>query len=66
MANTDKYGTYNVTNNGYCSWAEFAEYIFESNNKDVKVNAVTTEEYLNITGTKQAYRPRTSRFDDLN
>ena len=39
MANTDKYGTYNVTNNGYCSWAEFAEYIFESNNKDVKVNA---------------------------
>ena len=64
MANTDKYGTYNVTNNGYCSWAEFAEYIFESNNKDIKVNAVTTEEYLNITGTKQAYRPRNSRFDE--
>lgn len=63
MASTDKYGTYNVTNSGYCSWAEFAEYIFESNKKCVKVNKVTTEEYLEITGTKQAYRPRNSRLD---
>ena len=63
MANTDKYGTYNVTNSEYCSWAEFAEYIFESNKKCVKVNKVTTEEYLEITGTKQAYRPRNSRLD---
>lgn len=63
MSNSDKYGTYNVTNSEYCSWAEFAEYIFESNNKDVKVNKVTTEEYLEITGTKQAYRPRNSKLD---
>ena len=63
MALTDKYGTYNVTNSDYCSWAEFAEYIFESNKKCVKVNKVTTEEYLEITGTKQAYRPRNSRLD---
>ena len=63
MSNSDKYGTYNVTNSEYCSWAEFAEYIFESNKKCVKVNKVTTEEYLEITGTKQAYRPRNSRLD---
>lgn len=63
MSNSDKYGTYNVTNSEYCSWAEFAEYIFESNKKSVKVNKVTTEEYLEITGTKQAYRPRNSRLD---
>lgn len=63
MSNSDKYGTYNVTNSEYCSWAEFAEYIFESNKKDVKVNKVTTEEYLELTGTKQAYRPRNSRLD---
>ena len=63
MALTDKYGTYNVTNSDYCSWAEFAEYIFKSNNKLVKVNKVTTEEYLETTGTKQAYRPRNSRLD---
>lgn len=63
MSNSDKYGTYNVTNSEYCSWAEFAEYIFESNKKCVIVNKVTTEEYLEITGTKQAYRPRNSRLD---
>lgn len=63
MSCSDKYGTYNVTNSEYCSWAEFAEYIFESNKKCVKVNKVTTEEYLEITGTKQAYRPRNSRLD---
>lgn len=63
MSNSDKYGTYNVTNSEYCSWAEFAEYIFESNKKDVKVNKVTTDEYLELTGTKQAYRPRNSKLD---
>ncbi|MBR1413257.1 MAG: dTDP-4-dehydrorhamnose reductase [Bacilli bacterium] len=62
MVNTDKYGTYHVNNDGYCSWAEFADYIFESNNLDIKVNHVTTEEYLDITGTKQAYRPRNSKL----
>ena len=63
MSLTDKYGTYNVTNSDYCSWAEFAEYIFKSNNKLVKVNKVTTEEYLKITGIKQAYRPKNSKLD---
>lgn len=63
MAGSDKYGTYNVTNSDYCSWAEFADFIFKSNGKDVNVNKVTTEEYLEITGTKQAYRPRNSKLD---
>lgn len=62
MANTDKYGTYHVTNDNYCSWAEFAEYIFKINKKNVKVNKVSTEQYLEITGTKQAYRPRNSKL----
>lgn len=62
MSETEKYGTYHVNNDGFCSWAEFAEYIFESNNKDTKVNRVSTEEYLKLTGTKQAYRPRNSRL----
>ena len=62
MAHTDKYGTYHVNNNGYCSWAEFADYIFKSNKKDVKVNYVTTEEYLELTNAKQAYRPRNSKL----
>lgn len=62
MAQTEKYGTYHVNNDGYCSWAEFADYIFKSNGIDMKVNYVTTEEYLELTGTKQAYRPRNSKL----
>lgn len=62
MAFTDKYGTYNATNEGYVSWAEFAEYIFKVNNKNVKVNHVSTDEYLEIMKAVQAYRPRNSRL----
>lgn len=60
MAQTDKYGTYHVNNDGFCSWADFAEYIFKINNKNTKVNKVTTEEYLKISNNKQAYRPKNS------
>lgn len=62
MSSTDKYGTYHATNEEFCSWAEFAEYIFELNEKNVKVNHVSTDKYLEITGTKQAYRPRNSKL----
>lgn len=62
MSKTEKYGTYHANNDGFCSWAEFAEYIFKQSSKNVKVNPVTTEEYLKITGSKQAYRPRNSRL----
>lgn len=62
MAHTDKYGTYHVNNDGYCSWAEFAKYIFESNGLDTKVNPVSTEEYIELMGITQAYRPRNSKL----
>lgn len=62
MSETDKFGTYNATNEGYVSWADFAEYIFKVNEKNVKVNHVSTDEYLKMTGTVQAYRPRNSRL----
>lgn len=47
MIDTDKYGIYHVTNDGFCSWAEFASYILKDTN--TKVVPVTTEEY---------YKPR--------
>ena len=63
MAYTNKYGTYHVNNDGYCSWAEFADYIMKSNDKKTIINPVSTEEYLKLTATKQAYRPRNSKLD---
>lgn len=64
MAHTEKYGTYHVNNEGYCSWAEFAKYIMESNDKDTKINPVTTEEYYEGKDmSKIAYRPRNSKLD---
>ncbi len=62
MAHTDKYGTYHVNNEGYCSWAEFAKYIMESNGRKTKINPVTTEQYIEMTSQKQAYRPRNSKL----
>ncbi len=63
LSQTDNYGTYHVTNEEFCSWAEFAEYIFKINDIKTKINRVTTEEYLKLTNSKQAYRPKNSRLD---
>lgn len=57
MSETEKYGTYHANNEGYCNWAEFAEYIFKINNKEVNVKHITSEEY-----PQKAYRPRNSKL----
>ena len=62
MSQTNKFGTYHANNEGFVSWADFAEYIFKINNRDVKVNHVSTEEYIKKMGIKQAYRPRNSKL----
>ena len=61
MIETDKYGIYHATNEGYISWAEFAEEIFKQAKREVKVNYVTTEEYLKMV-PQQAKRPLNSRM----
>lgn len=58
MINTDKYGTYHATNEDICSWYEFAKYIFEINNIDIKVNEVLTKDYKTL-----AKRPYNSKLD---
>ena len=64
MSYTDKYGTYNVNNEGYCSWAEFAKYIMESNGKKTIIKPVTTEEYYSGKDMSTiAYRPHNSKLD---
>lgn len=57
MIMTDKYGTYHATNEGICSWAEFAEEIFRQAGKQVKVNHIPTSEY-----PTRAVRPLNSRM----
>lgn len=57
MIQSDKYGIYHASNEDFCTWAEFAEEIFKTSNKDVKINAITTEEY-----PTPAVRPKNSRM----
>lgn len=57
MIMTDKYGVYHATNEGVCSWAEFAQEIFRLAGKQVKVNAIPTSEY-----PTRAVRPLNSRM----
>ena len=57
MVATEKYGTYHATNEGICSWAEFAEAIFKIAKIDCKVNLIKTEDY-----PTRAVRPKNSRM----
>jgi dTDP-4-dehydrorhamnose reductase len=61
MIQTDRYGIYHVTNEGVCSWAEFAEEIFKIAGMDVKVNHITNTEYTTI-----AKRPLNSKLSKEN
>ncbi|MBQ3136505.1 MAG: dTDP-4-dehydrorhamnose reductase [Clostridia bacterium] len=57
MAQTEKYGVYHGTNEGYCSWYELAKKVFDYKKISVKVNPVTSEEYIT-----PAKRPKNSRL----
>ena len=60
MAETDKYGYYNATNEGgYISWYDFCCEIYRQAGMDTKVIPVTTAEY----GLNKAARPFNSRLD---
>ena len=45
MIETDKYGRYHATNEGLCSWYEFAKRIIELAGIDAEVRPCTTAEY---------------------
>lgn len=57
MVVTEKYGTYHATNEGICSWAEFAKEIFGQAGYATKVNFIPTSEY-----PTRAKRPLNSRM----
>lgn len=57
MIVTDKYGVYHATNEGLCSWYEFACEIFKQANIDVQVTAVDSSAF-----PVKATRPQNSRM----
>jgi len=57
MIQTKEFGIYHATNEGYCSWADFAKEIFRLTGKQVKVNTILSEEY-----PTKAIRPKNSRL----
>lgn len=58
MILTDKYGRYHATNEGLCSWYEFACEIFKQAKLDVKVTPVSSDAF-----PVKAKRPYNSRMD---
>lgn len=65
MITTEKYGIYHATNEGYCSWYEFASAVFDMADINIKLNPIRTEDY-----PTKALRPKNSRLSkkslDLN
>ena len=60
LINTEYYGTYHGTNNGFCSWYEFAKKIFKIKNIDIKVNPITSDKFLS-----KVNRPSYSVLDNF-
>nr|WP_302598875.1 dTDP-4-dehydrorhamnose reductase [uncultured Cellulosilyticum sp.] len=60
LIDTEYYGTFHGTCEGECSWYDFACKIFELKEIDVKVNKVTSEEFV-----RPAKRPKFSVLDNF-
>ena len=58
MIETEHYGHYHATNEGLCTWYEFAREIFRQAGIDVKVTPVTSEQF-----PAKAKRPSNSRMN---
>ena len=59
MINSDKYGIYHATNEGFCSWAEFAEEIFKQAGREITVEKIPTSDYP--TPAKRPFNSRLSK-----
>lgn len=57
MAQSENYGIYHATNEGFCSWAEFADEIMLQMNLKCKINYIPTSQY-----PSKAIRPLNSRL----
>ena len=57
MVESDKYGTYHATNEGFCSWADLAIETFRQAGAKVEVERVTSDKF-----PTKAVRPHNSRM----
>lgn len=57
MIKTDKFGVYHASNEGFCTWAEFAGEIMRLANRSTRIIPCTSEEYA-----VKAKRPKNSRL----
>ena len=57
MIQTDKYGVYHATNEGYCSWQEFAQTIMKKAGLNCQVDPILSADY-----PAKAKRPNNSRL----
>ena len=57
MIQTNAYGVYHATNEGFCSWADFAREIFRQAGRDTVVTPVPSSAY-----PTRAARPKNSRL----
>lgn len=60
LINTEYYGIYHGSNNGQCSWYEFAKKIFEIKNIDIKVNPIKSKDFKS-----EVKRPEFSVLDNF-
>ncbi|AIC96091.1 dTDP-4-dehydrorhamnose reductase [Shouchella lehensis] len=61
LTDTNKFGIYHISNTGSCSWYEFAQTIFKITNNTVKVNPVSSDQFI-----RKAKRPKYSVLDHMS
>lgn len=63
LAETDEYGTYHCTNEGSCSWADFAKAIMEGSGLDCRVVPISSQRYREL-NPASASRPAFSSLEN--
>ncbi|MCL1990698.1 MAG: dTDP-4-dehydrorhamnose reductase [Defluviitaleaceae bacterium] len=58
MLESDKYGLYHVTNEGFCSWFDFAKEIFDQFDIEIKLNPISSADF-----PTRAKRPMNSQMN---
>lgn len=66
MVIENKSGIFHATNEGYCSWYEFADYIFKINNLDVNLKPILTKDYKTLAKRPLNSRLSKDRLDEEN